>query len=69
MIVNGEENFNEGWNDDEHDPGTFTELGYRKYDHHNGCTERTEPIDQHFVFPARLISECGALLRNFFTLH
>src|SRR5215211_1312702 len=68
MMVNGEENFNQQGNNDEHDPGTFTELGYRKYDHHNCGAYGAETIYQHFVFPARLILECRTLLNNFLTL-
>src|SRR6266508_7004495 len=68
MMVNGEENFHQQWNNDEHDPGTFTELSCRKYDHHDRSTEGAETIDQHFVFPARLIFECRTLLNNFLAL-
>src|SRR5690349_3725779 len=68
VTVNRKEQLDKRWNDDEHHPGSFTELGDRKDNHDNGCTQRTKTVDHHFGAPASFVTENGARFHNFFSL-
>ncbi len=60
MAVDGKENGNQYRDDDQDDPGTFTELCDGKYDHHDCGTHCAKAIHEHFVTPALIIAQCRA---------
>ena len=60
MAMDGvETQHNEGHQNQDH-PGAILELGQRKDQHDDGCTESAKAIDNHLQLPARFIVQCGA---------
>src|SRR5512138_3858890 len=68
VAVNGKEQGNEQRNNDQNDPGTFPELGHRKYDHDDKRTDRAKSVDIHLETPLRVIFQVGAMTDYFLTL-
>src|SRR4026207_1727583 len=63
VMVDGKENLNEQWNNDEHYPGAITDLCDRKNAHYNGGTERSKSVAEHFEKPALFITQVMCVLR------
>ena len=65
VMVDGKENLDQHWDNDEHYPGSLAEFGRRKYNHDNRSTHGTKAIDKHLKAPTLVIAQNRSWLNDF----